>query len=121
MTQLQKAMDGNTKMFKTLKPSAPNFSNYKAYKKDITKLRSSMAPSENVASTIWLEYSYGRFDVGDVGEFRSLLKNLISSSASYAYFYQLLQERTFYAKMTLQLSGKIECLVSFGSWTCEII
>ena len=25
MTQLQKAMDGNTKMFKTLKPSAPNF------------------------------------------------------------------------------------------------
>lgn len=98
MTQLQKAMDGNTKMFKTLKPSAPNFSNYKAYKKDITKLRSSMAPSENVASTIWLEYSYGRFDVGDVGEFRSLLKNLISSSASYAYFYQLLQERTFYAK-----------------------
>ena len=80
-----------------------------------------MAPSENVASTIWLEYSYGRFDVGDVGEFRSLLKNLISSSASYAYFINYYKKGHFMPKMTLQLSGKIECLVSFGSWTCEII
>ena len=45
-----------------------------------------MAPLEIVASTIWLEYSYGRFDVGDVGEFRSLLKNLFTSSSTYTYF-----------------------------------
>lgn len=98
MNGLKTAMENKTRLCKTIKPSAPNFANYKAFKKDITALRSAMAPSEIVASTIWLEFSYGRFDVGDIGELRSYLKNTISASASYAYFYQLLQERTFYAK-----------------------
>ncbi|RCK54439.1 Uncharacterized protein C57A7.05 [Candida viswanathii] len=98
MTGLKTAMENKTRMCKTMKPSAANFANYKAFKRDITALRSSMAPLELVASTIWLEFSYGRFDVGDIGELRSYLKNTISATASYAYFYQLLQERTFYVK-----------------------
>ncbi|CAI5756780.1 unnamed protein product [Candida verbasci] len=88
----------NMKLYNTLKPSAPNFTNYKAFKGDITKLRGAMAPLEIIASTIWLELSYGRFDTGDVGEFRSLYKNLISATASFGYFYQLLQERSFFAR-----------------------
>ncbi|WLF77477.1 hypothetical protein PVL30_001195 [Lodderomyces elongisporus] len=88
----------NTRLFNTMRPSAPNFANYKQIKKDITGVRSKMAPLEIVASTIWLEYSYGRFDVGDIGQFRSTCKNLITATASYAHFYQLLQERTYFAK-----------------------
>ena len=65
-----------------------------------------MAPLEIVASTIWLEYSYGRFDVGDVGEFRSLLKNLFTSSSTYTYFYQLLEERTHFVRNEFALVRK---------------
>ncbi|KAI3402405.1 hypothetical protein KGF56_004813 [Candida oxycetoniae] len=88
----------HTKLFHTMRPSVSNFANYKALKKDINGIRAKMAPLEIVASTIWLEYSYGRFDVGDIGQFRSLFKNLINAVASYAYFYQLLQERIFFAR-----------------------
>lgn len=98
LSQLKQASAKNMRLFKTMKPSAPNFANYKAFKKEMTSIRGKMAPMEVIASTIWLEYSYGRFDVGDVGQFRSLAKNLVTSTASYAHFFQLLQERIFFAK-----------------------
>ncbi|KAF6068862.1 hypothetical protein FOB64_003713 [Candida albicans] len=103
---LKSSSEKNAKFFKTMKPSASNFGNYKMFKKEILKLRGSMAPLEIVASTIWLEYSYGRFDVGDVGEFRSLLKNLFTSSSTYTYFYQLLEERTHFVRNEFALVRK---------------
>ena len=103
---LKSSLEKNAKFFKTMKPSASNFGNYKMFKKEILKLRGSMAPLEIVASTIWLEYSYGRFDVGDVGEFRSLLKNLFTSSSTYTYFYQLLEERTHFVRNEFALVRK---------------
>ncbi|KAI5953887.1 hypothetical protein CANMA_004726 [Candida margitis] len=98
LTRLKQTSVKNMRLFKTMKPSAPNFANYKAFKREMTNIREKMAPLEIVASTVWLEYSYGRFDVGDVGQFRSLAKNLVTATASYAHFFQLLQERMFYSK-----------------------
>ncbi|KAI5964706.1 uncharacterized protein KGF55_001775 [Candida pseudojiufengensis] len=111
---LKKACSNNTRLFNTMRPSAPNFANYKSFKKEITAIRAKMAPLEVLASTIWLEYSYGRFDVGDVGQFRSLFKNLITSSASYAHFYQLLQERTFFAKDDFSITRRKSSVSSFA-------
>ncbi|EMG51116.1 hypothetical protein G210_5978 [Candida maltosa Xu316] len=98
LTGLDKLQKSNNQLLATIKPSAANFANYKTFKSDISKIRSQMAGGEVTASTVWLEFSYGRFDVGDVGQIRSLIKNLISSTASFGYYYQLLQERTFYAR-----------------------
>ncbi|KAI5957510.1 hypothetical protein KGF57_003204 [Candida theae] len=106
LTQLKQASEKNMRLFMTMKPSAPNFANYKAFKKEMTSIRSKTAPLEILASTVWLEYSYGRFDVGDVGQLRSLTKNLITSTASYAHFFQLLQERTFFAKDDFTMSRR---------------
>lgn len=100
LTQLKQASVKNMRLFKTMKPSAPNFANYKAFKKEMTAIRGKMAPLEIVASTIWLEYSYGRFDVGDVGQFRSLAKNLVTSTASYAHFSNYYKSEHFLPKMT---------------------
>ncbi|CAK9440451.1 uncharacterized protein LODBEIA_P45510 [Lodderomyces beijingensis] len=114
LTQLKSTCGKNSNLFNTMRPSAPNFANYKGLKKDISGIRAKMAPLEIVASTIWLEYSYGRFDVGDIGQLRSLIKNVISASASYAYFYQLLQERTHFAKDDFGITRKKSTASSLG-------
>lgn len=120
LTQLKQASVKNMRLFKTMKPSAPNFANYKAFKKEMTAIRGKMAPLEIVASTIWLEYSYGRFDVGDVGQFRSLAKNLVTSTASYAHFFQLLQERTFFAKDDFRMSRRRSTVSSLSHGHAKI-
>ncbi|KAI5951737.1 hypothetical protein KGF54_004812 [Candida jiufengensis] len=111
---LRKACTNHKRLFNTMRPSAPNFANYKGFKKEITGIRAKMAPLEIIASTIWLEYSYGRFDVGDVGQFRSSFKNLVTSTASYAHFYQLLQERTFFAKDDFAITRRKSNASSFA-------
>lgn len=93
LRSLHQTSKKNTSLMKTLKPSAPNFLTFKKYSADITSLRNLISKLEILASTIRLEISYGRFDAGDVGEFRYLIKNVINLSAGYEYYYQLLNER----------------------------
>lgn len=120
LNQLKQASVKNMRLFKTMKPSAPNFANYKAFKKEMTSIRAKTAPLEVIASTIWLEYSYGRFDVGDVGQFRSLAKNLVTATASYAHFFQLLQERTFFAKDDFRMARRRSTVSSLSHGHAKI-
>lgn len=93
LSGLSKATKNNINFMKTLKPSGPDFMNFRKYSKEITGFRNKISQLEIVASSIKYEVSFGRLDAGDAGEFRYLLKNLINLSAGYEYFYQLLNER----------------------------
>ncbi|KAK6460282.1 hypothetical protein DFJ63DRAFT_247994 [Scheffersomyces coipomensis] len=94
---LKTSSENHIRLFKSLKPSVDNFSNYKNYSTDVTGLRGKIGLLEILAATSKFEISYGRFDIGDIGEFRSLSKNLISLSSGYSYFYQMLDERRDFA------------------------
>ncbi|KAK6197907.1 uncharacterized protein RJT21DRAFT_122722 [Scheffersomyces amazonensis] len=94
---LKKASENHLRLFKTLKPSADNFSGYKQYSSDITSIRNKLGALEIMAGMAKLEVSYGRFDLGDLGEFRSLLKNLVSISSGYNYYYETFSQRRNFA------------------------
>lgn len=90
---LIQASENNMRFLKSFQPSASNFSNYSHFKKDVTATKPSIEAAEFFASTMRWEIAYSRFDLGDTGEFRSLLKHLVSVSSGYDYFYAMLQER----------------------------
>ncbi|KAK6453881.1 uncharacterized protein RJT20DRAFT_64115 [Scheffersomyces xylosifermentans] len=93
LSGIKAASANNLRFIKSMKPSVDTFTNYQNYSKDIMSLRAKSEALEFFVSTIRFEVSYGRFDKGDAGEFRSLLKNFMSVSAGSTYFYQLLEER----------------------------
>lgn len=90
---LQSTNKKNIRFLRTLKPSQDNYINYQKYPAIFTDLRNKVSQLEPIASLIKFEFSFSRFDAGDVGEFRYQVKNLISVMAGYQYFYQLLGER----------------------------
>lgn len=93
LRNLRETMKKNTSLMKSLRPSAPGFTDYLKLSEEITDSKNKISMLEFLASTIRFEFSFGRLDAGDIGEFRVLLKNLITLGANYEYFYQLLHER----------------------------
>ncbi|ODV68426.1 hypothetical protein HYPBUDRAFT_4534 [Hyphopichia burtonii NRRL Y-1933] len=83
----------NSRFVFSLKPSADNFRNFLQFSKDITLLRVKVPALDLFALTARYEIAYSRFDPGNLAEYRSHLKNLISITAGFEYFYQLLAER----------------------------
>lgn len=90
---LKVTSDNNLRFFKSMKPSDPTFSRYKFYSAKVVDLRTKITPLEFLAGLSKFEVSYGRLGPGAIGEIRSHLKNLISASSSFEYFYQLLDSR----------------------------
>lgn len=90
---LKAASDNNIRFFKTMKPSDPTFSRYKFYSSAVIDIRNKITPLETLAGITKYEISYGRLGPGPIGELRAHVKNLISASSSFEYFYQLVDSR----------------------------
>lgn len=85
--------DCNIRFLGSMKPTEDHFSSYEKFSKMVSTIRVSLPQADMFASSALYEVSIGRFDSGDLGQLRSLLKNLLTKSAGYAYFYQSLAER----------------------------
>lgn len=99
---LSKINKGNIMFLESMKPSGDNFSKFSKLTNDIASIRVKAPALDLFAKCSAYELSFGRLDAGDIGQFRSHLKNLISISASYEYFYQLFQERVDVASNTFK-------------------
>lgn len=93
LKDLKLTSENNIRFIKSFKPSAPNFSNFSNYKKGVIATRIPISEAEVFCSTMRFEVAYSRFDLGDTGEFRAMIKHLISVASGYEFFYSLLQER----------------------------
>lgn len=93
LKSLQLASENNIRFLKSFQLSAPNFSRFSNYRKDVIAIRKTITAAELFGSTMRFEVSYSRLDLGDTGEFRALFKHLINVASGYEFFYSLLQER----------------------------
>jgi hypothetical protein len=97
MTRMMAPVGGllkaHIRILRDVRPSSPEFRGYEEIGANAVKVLGSLVPLEMLASGCSLEVSYGRFDPGDVGEFKSLLKSLINVLASFEFFYHGIQLR----------------------------
>lgn len=93
LKSLKAAGDGNARFLRTCNPSDTNFGNYKKFSRDIVSIRLKIPLLDVNAILCKYELSFGRFDAGSVGEIRSQLRNLISFSATFEQYYQMLEEK----------------------------
>lgn len=106
LKQISELNDNNIRFLGSLKPSDEYFSKFSNFSKLVSAIRVKLPSGDLFASAALYEISIGRFDSGDLGQFRSCMKNILTKSAGYEYFYQLLAERVDIAcnKHTLQRS-----------------
>ncbi|ANB15931.1 hypothetical protein AWJ20_3575 [Sugiyamaella lignohabitans] len=90
LSQLSK---NTIKFLNEVRPSQQEFENFRNIGATTSQILSKSTPVNLMASLSTLEISYGRFDSGDVGEFRSMFRNLISSIAGLQWFFSRIQER----------------------------
>ena len=103
---LTQAAENNLRFIQTCKPSAPGFTNYMKYAKEVADTKGNVATGEFLASIMQLEVAISRFDLGDAGEFRSLLKGFVGTAGGYEYFYRLFQERKQFASNSFTNFGR---------------
>jgi hypothetical protein len=103
---LAKATENNLRFIQTCKPSAPKFTNYMKYARDVTGSKENIATGEFLASIMQMEVAISRFDLGDAGEFRSLLKGFVGTARGYEHFYRLFQERKQFASNSFTNFGR---------------
>jgi hypothetical protein len=93
MTPVGGLLKAHIRILRNVRPSSAEFRGYEDIGANAMKLLGGLAPVDMMASVSSLEVSYGRFDAGDAGEFRWLIKGLISSLASFEFFYLGIQMR----------------------------
>lgn len=83
----------NTRFLKCMKPLEDTFANSAAFSTAIFELRTKFPSLDLFASGAKFEVAVSRFDAGDTGQFRHHVKDLLSTTAGFKYFYDMFLER----------------------------
>lgn len=96
----------NLRLIRSLRPSKPNFTNAASLSVEVAAKRKGVVALEVPAAMTKFEFCFSRFDVRDVAEIRSAVKNLITAIAGFDYYYSLFEERKAFSQNKFEALGR---------------